>query len=227
MRLLPFPSDNACGDTMTSPFLGSCVGTNPGLYCSGIYLNLYLSCLPWTVLHPQFCSRSLIPTKISYTMPCFGSRKRSNRPDTEPLLAQYDENTALQRKAHGKLHTYQMLRALSKGYFPSTEQTIVQLRTLLSADILNPTNTQLTADGRKFVRHVRKFITEFIELLQEKNGQDQLQEFLWCAGKARVGLDAQDLVQTATNSKARADARAGNKQILITFPFTVADMIFV
>lgn len=77
------------------------------------------------------------------------------------------------------------------------------------------------------MRHVRKFITEFIELLQEKNGQDQLQEFLWCAGKARVGLDAQDLVQTATNSKARADARAGNKQILITSPFTVADMIFI
>lgn len=156
-------------------------------------------------------------------MPCFGSRKRSNRPDTEPLLAQYDENTALQRKAHGKLHTYQMLRALSKGYFPSTEQTIVQLRTLLSADILNPTNTQLTADGRKFVRHVRKFITEFIELLQEKNGQDQLQEFLWCAGKARVGLDAQDLVQTATNSKARADARAAYDSLQTVFDLLLAN----
>lgn len=113
-----------------------------------------------------------------------------------------------------------MLRALSKGYFPSTEQTIVQLRTLLSADVLNPTNTQLTADGRKFVRYVRKFITEFIELLQEKNGQDQLQGFLWCAGKARVALDTQDLIDTASSTKARADARAG------TFPCLLANTQF-
>lgn len=139
---------------------------------------------------------------------CFGSRKPKH-PETEPLLAQYGDNTTLQAQARSKLHTYQMLRALAKGYFPSTDQAIVQLRTLLSADVLNPTNTQLTADGRKFVRYMRKLITELIELLREKNGEDQLQDFLWCVGKARVSLDAQDLVQTVTNTKARADARAG------------------
>lgn len=139
---------------------------------------------------------------------CFGSRK-PDRSDTQPLLAQYDETTALQTKVHAKLHTYQMLRALSKGYLPSTEQTTVQLRTLLAADVLNPTNTQLTADGRKFVRCVRRLITGVIELLREKNGQDQVQDLLWCVGRARVGLDTQDLVDTATSTKARADARSG------------------
>jgi Family of unknown function (DUF5923) len=137
----------------------------------------------------------------------FGRSKR--RSDTEPLLAQYHENTSLQAKAHGKLHTYQMLRALSKGYFPTTEQTIIHLRTLLSSDLLHPTNTQLSPDGRALVRNTRKLIEQFIETLRAKNGEDQIQELLYCIKRARVSIDAADLIGRAGRARVGADTRAG------------------
>lgn len=70
---------------------------------------------------------------------CFGSRKRKGE-DTEALLPLYANDTSLQRTLHQKMHTYQMLRAISKGFMPSTEQVIVNLRTLLASDFLNPDN---------------------------------------------------------------------------------------
>ena len=47
--------------------------------------------------------------------------------EEEPLLSHYDDDTVLQRQLHQKLHTYQMLRALSKGYMPSNDQAITNL----------------------------------------------------------------------------------------------------
>src|ERR1700712_4971718 len=122
-------------------------------------------------------------------MSCFGSRKKSRQNgDRQPLLPQYEDDTSLQRQVHQKLHTYQMLRALSKGFMPSTEQTIVNLRTLLAADILNPDNAQVSDSGRALVHYTKQWITQFIELLQNKNSQDQIQDFLWYLTKARVSV---------------------------------------
>ena len=119
-----------------------------------------------------------------------------NDPDTEPLLAPEnpDADTPLQAAAHEKMRTYMILRALSKGYIPSTEQTIAQLRSILSIDALNPSNTALTPSGRKLVRDARHFIQALIVLLKNKNSDDQLQEFLWCTSRARAGFDGAELV---------------------------------
>ena len=71
---------------------------------------------------------------------CCGSRQKVRGEDTEALLTHYDDDTTLQRSVHQKLHTFQMYRAISLGYMPSTEQVIANLRTLLASDFLDPDN---------------------------------------------------------------------------------------
>ncbi|KAE8454524.1 hypothetical protein EG329_000147 [Mollisiaceae sp. DMI_Dod_QoI] len=140
---------------------------------------------------------------------CFGSRKKSKRQgDREPLLPQYEDDTSLQRIAHQKLHTYQMLRALSKGFMPSTEQTIVNLRTLISSDVLNPDTPGLSQSGRKLMYYTKTWLQQFIDLLRNKNDGDQIQDFIWFLIHARLSVDTDDLSQTATSSRAKADASA-------------------
>ncbi|KAK4463442.1 hypothetical protein QBC42DRAFT_250512 [Cladorrhinum samala] len=144
---------------------------------------------------------------------CFGSG-RSRSEEREPLLPQYNDDTSLQRQLHQKLHTYQMLRALSKGFMPSNEQTIVNLRTLLSADILNPdSTTELSDSGQALVHYTKQLITQFIELLQHKNSNDQIQDFIWYLARARVSVDMEDIVERASKARVKADTAAAYKSI--------------
>lgn len=141
---------------------------------------------------------------------CCGRRKprREGGGDSEPLLAEYDDETARQRQLHQKLHSYQMLRALSQGYMPSTEQTIANLRTLVASDVLNPRD-DLSNSGRQLVRDVKIWLKTFIELLRDKNENDQLQEFLWHFSKSKVSLDTSELLSQASAAKAESDTKAG------------------
>ncbi|KAH7312095.1 hypothetical protein BKA65DRAFT_441163 [Rhexocercosporidium sp. MPI-PUGE-AT-0058] len=140
---------------------------------------------------------------------CLGSRKKSRQNgDRQPLLPQYEDDTSLQRAAHQKMHTYQMLRALSKGFMPSTEQTIINLRTLLASDVLNPETAGLSDSGRKLTKYSKQWLKEFIDLLGNKNDGDQIQDFIWFLVHSRVYVDVDDLVQTATSTRAKADASA-------------------
>lgn len=132
-----------------------------------------------------------------------------SRAETEPLLPRYDDDTSRQRRLHQKIHTYQMLRAFSEGYMPSTEQTIANLRSLLAFDILSPRNFDIGSTGRQLVRDCRLWIQLFIEFLQTKNGNDQLQEFLWHLSHGRAIVHASELTQRASHSKAKADTKAG------------------
>ena len=120
-----------------------------------------------------------------------------------------EDDTTLQRAAHQKMHTYQMLRALSKGFMPSTEQTIVNLRTLLASDVLNPETAGLSDSGRRLTKYSKQWLKEFIDLLGNKNDGDQIQDFIWFLLHSRVYVDVDDLVQTATSTRAKADASAG------------------
>jgi hypothetical protein len=101
-----------------------------------------------------------------------------------------------------------MIRALGKGFMPSNEQLIINLRTLLAADILNPDNPDLSDSGRLLVKYTKQLLHEFIDLLLHKNSEDQIQDFLWYLSKARLSVDAQDIVRRTTRSKAKADATA-------------------
>ncbi|KAH7361393.1 hypothetical protein B0T11DRAFT_278864 [Plectosphaerella cucumerina] len=144
---------------------------------------------------------------------CFGrGRSREDR-ETEPLLPRYNDDTTLQNRLHEKLHSYQMLRALSKGYMPSNEQLIINLRTLLSADILNPETSGLSDSGRALVLNTRLWLKQFIELLIHKNDKDQIQDFIWYLSKSRVTIDAYDISQRASRAKAKADTAAAYESI--------------
>lgn len=138
---------------------------------------------------------------------CFGMRK-SRGGDTEPLLPQYEDDTSLQRAAHQKMHSYQMMRALSKGFMPSTEQVIINLRTLLASDVLNPEMSGLSESGRLVSKYSKLWLTQFIEILRNKNDGDQIQDFIWFLLQADLSVDTADLIQTATNTRAKADAAA-------------------
>lgn len=141
---------------------------------------------------------------------CFGQRKKTGRSgDRQPLLPQYEDETTLQAQTHQKLHSYQMVRALSKGYMPSTEQTIVNLRTLLASNVLNPDPTGLTDNGRRLMKFTKEWVQQFIDLLRNKNDKDQIQDFIWFLLQARISVDVTDLIQTATTTRAKADASAG------------------
>jgi hypothetical protein len=92
---------------------------------------------------------------------------------------------------------------------PSTEQIIVNLRTLLASDVLNAETSGLSDSGRLLLKYSKQWLSEFIELLRNKNDRDQIQDFIWSLSHAKVSIDAHDIVQTATSTRAKADASAG------------------
>ncbi|KAI5460893.1 hypothetical protein BGZ63DRAFT_445833 [Mariannaea sp. PMI_226] len=144
---------------------------------------------------------------------CCGFRDRSDEAEREPLLPQYNDDTSLQTRLHEKLHTYQMLRAISKGYMPTNQQTITHLRALLSAQVLNPNQEQLSPSGRALTRTLRLWLTQFIELLQHKNAENQIQDFIWYLAKSRLSVDVGDIEARASRAKVRADATATYKSL--------------
>ena len=139
---------------------------------------------------------------------CFGCRK-AHSDEREPLLPQYHDDTSLQARLHEKLHTYQMFRAISKGFMPSNEQLVINLRTLLSSDVLNPEPSSVTDSGRLLAKHVKILIRQFVELLQHKNGEDRIQDFIWMLVHSRVNVDVGDLSQRAFKIKSKANTAAG------------------
>lgn len=92
---------------------------------------------------------------------------------------------------------------------PSTEQLIINLRTLLASDILNPDNPDLSDSGRLLLKFTKRWLLQFIETLRHKNDSDQIQDFIWFLTKSRISLDTEDIAKNASNVKAKADATAG------------------
>ena len=145
---------------------------------------------------------------------CFGFRK-SRDEDTEALLPEYQDDTVLQRRLHQKMHSYQMIRALTQGYMPSTEQLIINLRTLLASDVLNPDNPDLSDSGRRLLKFAKQWLMEFIEIIRHKNDGDQIQDFMWFLSKSRISLDTEELSNTASKIKSRADTTAGKPALFV------------
>lgn len=144
---------------------------------------------------------------------CFGFRKQRDDDEHRPLLPQYRDDTVLQREVHQKLHSYQMFRALSKGFMPSNDQTITNLRSLLAADILNPDNPDLSDSGRLLVKYTKGWLHTFIDLLQHKNGRDQIQDFIWFLSKSRVSVDTGHIARRVAKNKNKADLTATYKSL--------------
>jgi hypothetical protein len=58
------------------------------------------------------------------------------------------------------------------------------------------------------IRNCRGWLKLFIELLRNKNNEDQIQDFIWYLTKSRISVDVTDISHSASKVKARADARA-------------------
>ncbi|KAG8532606.1 uncharacterized protein KY384_002483 [Bacidia gigantensis] len=143
---------------------------------------------------------------------CCGTRRKRDE-DTEALLAHYEDDTVLQRSVHQKLHSFQMYRALSMGYLPSTEQLIANLRTFLASDFLTPDEPDLSDSGILLLKDTKQWIRTFIEMLRVKNEEDQIQDFLWYLSQSRVQLNTNQLAKSASNAKAQADASAAYESV--------------
>ncbi len=122
-------------------------------------------------------------------MPLFGPTRSAE--EIEPLLPRYEDDTALQRKLHQKLHTYQMIRAICGGFMPSNEQAIILLRTLAASDCLHPTNRQISGSGRAFAHFSKQLLAQLISLLRHKNNEDQIQDIIWFLSTARFSSSLQ------------------------------------
>ncbi|KAI1110705.1 hypothetical protein F5Y14DRAFT_428091 [Nemania sp. NC0429] len=144
---------------------------------------------------------------------CFGLRKGNADPEQQPLLPQYEQDTHLQRQLSRKLHSYQMCRALLKGYMPSNEQLIILLRTLLASQVLNPDNPDLSVSGRRLARLTKQWLQQFIVLLNNKNNKDQIQDLIWFLSKSRISVDLDDLGARASRAKTKADAAAAYESL--------------
>lgn len=139
---------------------------------------------------------------------CFGFRKQRDA-EHEPLLPQYNDDTVLQQRMHQKLHSYQMIRALTKQYMPTNEQLILLLRTLVASDPLNPDEAGLSDSGRLLAKYLKQWIHNFIDFLLHKNSENQIQDLIWCLAKSRLSVDVGHLSDRASKAKARADTAAG------------------
>lgn len=139
--------------------------------------------------------------------------RRIRLEDDEPLLPQYQDDTARQQKLHQKLHSYQMIRALGKGYMPSTDQLIVNLRTILASDVLNPDETIVSDSGRLLAKYAKQWLTHFTNILRHKNAQDQIQDFTWLLTKSHVSIDVKDLANKAAKVKSTANTVAAYESI--------------
>ena len=117
----------------------------------------------------------------------------------------------MQRELHQKLRSYQMIRAMTKGYMPSNEQVIVKLRTVLAADVLNQDNPGLSDSGRLLIRHTKQWLQQFIDLLQHKNSEDQIQDFIWYLSKSRISVDVDDARHRLRKAKTKANTGAGSR----------------
>lgn len=147
-----------------------------------------------------------------WCLPCFPQVDYDNEyEDRDPLLPQYRDDTVLQRELHQKLHTYQMLRAISQGFLPSNEQAIVNLRTLLAAELLNPEHEQISDSGRALVHYTKVWLKQFMELLHNKNNGDEIQDFIWYLTKSRVSVNVnmEDIVNRTAKAKSKAQTAAG------------------
>lgn len=96
---------------------------------------------------------------------------------------------------------------------PSNEQLIINLRTLLASDILHPDNEGLSESGRMLVLVSKKWLQQFIDLLQNKNSGDQIQDFIWFLSKSKISVDLDDLASRASKARARADTVAAYKSL--------------
>lgn len=120
--------------------------------------------------------------------------------ERQPLLSGHEhdaDDTALQHRLRQKLQTFQMLQATTRGYLPSTKQVTAHVRTFLEAP---STSHQLSPAGQKLSRLGRLWLTQLADLLQNKNGNDQVQDFAWYISRSSISADLDGIRRRAATA---------------------------
>ena len=143
---------------------------------------------------------------------CCGRRKHRDV-ENDSLLPESDHDTALQAKLHHKFRAYQMFRAATHGFMPSNDQVIILVRALVAADLLSPSQSSISDSGRILTKCSRQLLQQLIDLLRDKNPDDQLQDSIWLLCHSKVLVDAQDLSQRLSKTQKRANVSAGKLHV--------------
>ena len=115
-------------------------------------------------------------------------------PKTQPSAPKLSPQEVTKRhEIRAKLRTYEIILALSNGYFPTTKQFTGHLHWLLRSGILEPRNRRLSVRGRNAIRDVRAWIEAVAEEAEYKNGNNEIQEFVWELSQADVDVGTQSL----------------------------------
>jgi len=113
--------------------------------------------------------------------------------DRQPLLPKSQpkpspQEVSKKREIRAKLRTYEIILALSNGYFPTTKQFTGHLHWLLRSGILEPRNRRLSVRGRNAIRDLRAWIEAVAEEAEYKNGGNEVQQFVWELTQADVDV---------------------------------------
>lgn len=162
---------------------------------------------------------------------CCGLRPRKDQPDPErePLLTQVgDDDTARQAALREKLRTLNVARALYRGYLPSNDQIIANIRSLMASDMFTAAvspNSGLSRDGRRLGVLARQWLQQLTVLLEHHNADDAAQEAVWHLSRVRVSVDTEDLAERAAAARGKADLAAAGEalQAVVSLLLTNSD----
>ena len=114
-------------------------------------------------------------------------------PKTQPQPKLSPQEVSKRREIRTKLRSYEIILALSNGYFPATKQFTEHLHWLLRSGILEPRNRRLSVRGRNAIRDLRAWIEAIAEEAENKNGNDEIQQFIWELSQADVDVGTNPL----------------------------------
>jgi hypothetical protein len=118
-------------------------------------------------------------------------------PKTQPQQPKLSpQEVSKKREIRAKLRTYEIILALSNGYFPTTKQFTGHLHWLLRSGILEPRNRRLSVKGRNAIRDVRAWIEAIAEEAEYKNGGDEIQQFIWELTQADIDVGINHFLMT-------------------------------
>lgn len=109
-------------------------------------------------------------------------------PKTQPQPKLSPQEVSKRQEIRTKLRTYEIILALSNGYLPTTKQFTGCLRWLLRSGILEPRNRRLSVRGRNAIRDLRAWIEAIAEEAECKNGNDEIQQFIWESSQVDIDV---------------------------------------
>jgi hypothetical protein len=119
-------------------------------------------------------------------------------PETQPQPTRSPQEVSKRQEIRIKLRTYEIILAVANGHFPTTKQFTDHLHWLLRSGILEPRNRRLSVRGRNAIRDLRAWIDAIAEEAEYKNGNDEIQQFIWELSQSDIDVGTNPLGDVLT-----------------------------